>query len=142
LKLAPTCIGRCDVEMTEAAAEKRPMVSQAFCSALPVAYTSIAPSHWNAFASLVLEGAYEATLCAAVHNAQRGASNIVLLTSLLLTSLLLTSLGGGAFGNDESWIVAAMRRALEMMRKAGLEVKLVSYGAPSRALLQVAEEFG
>jgi len=49
----------------------------------------------------VLEGAYEATLCAAVHNAQRGRSNVV----------LLISLGGGAFGNNESWIVAAMRRA-------------------------------
>ena len=113
------------------------MVLQAFCSALPVAYTSIAPSRWKAFASLVLEGAYEATLCAAVHNAQRGASNIV-----LLTSLLLTSLGGGAFGNDESWIVAAVGRALVMMRETALEVKLVSYGAPSRALLQVAEELG
>jgi hypothetical protein len=127
------CIGlHRDVEVTEAAGEKRPVVSQAFCSALPVAYTSIAASHWKAFASRVLEAAYEATLCAAVHNAQRGASSIV----------LLTSLGGGAFGNDESWIVAAMRRALEMMRGTALEVKLVSYGAPSRALLQMAEELG
>jgi hypothetical protein len=73
-----------------------------------------------------------ATLCAAVHNAQRGASNIA----------LLTSLAGGAFGNDESWIVAAMRRVLRMMRGTELEVKLVSYGPPSRALLEVAEEFG
>jgi hypothetical protein len=101
--------------VTEAAGKKQPVVSQAFCSA-PVAYTSIAPSHWKAFASLVLEGAYEATLCAGVHNTQRGASNVV----------LLTSLGGGAFGNDESWIVAAMRRVLEMMRGTGLDVKLVS----------------
>ena len=102
------CIGlHRDVEVTEAAGEKRPMVSQAFCSALPVAYTSIAPSHWKAFASLVLEGAYEATLCAAVHNAQRGASSIV----------LLTSLGGGAFGNDESWILARMS-----LRSSGLRL--------------------
>jgi hypothetical protein len=127
------CIGlHRDVEVTEAAGEKRRVVSQAFCSALPVAYTSIAPSHWRAFASLVLEGAYEATLCAAVHNAQRGASNV----------LLLTSLGGGAFGNDESWIVAVMRRVLLVMRETELDVKLVSYGAPSRALLQVADELG
>jgi hypothetical protein len=103
-----------------------------FCSALPVAYTSVASSHWKVFASLVLEGAYEATLWAAVQNAQRGASNVV----------LLTSLGGGAFGNDESWIVAAMRRALEMMREIELDTKLVSYGTPSRALLQMAGEFG
>jgi hypothetical protein len=127
------CIGiHRDVEVTEAVGEQRPLVSQAFCSALPVAYTSVAPSHWKAFASLVLEGAYEATLWAAVQNAQRGASNVV----------LLTSLGGGAFGNDERWIVAAMRRALDMMRETELDTKLVSYSAPSRALLQMAEEFG
>jgi hypothetical protein len=127
------CIGiHRDVEVTEAVGEKRPLVSQVFCSALPVAYTSVAPSHWKAFASLVLEGAYEATLWAAVQNAQRDASNVV----------LLTSLGGGAFGNDKGWIIAAMRRALEMMREIELDTKLVSYGAPSRALLQMAEEFG
>ena len=103
-----------------------------FCSALPVAYTSVASSHWKAFASLVLEGAYEATLWTAVQNAQRGVSNVV----------LLTSLGGGAFDNDDSWIIAAMRLALEVMREIELDTKLVSYGAPSRALLQMAEEFG
>ena len=38
LKPAPTCIGlHRDVEVTEAAGERRPVVSQAFCSALPVA---------------------------------------------------------------------------------------------------------
>jgi hypothetical protein len=119
-----------DVEVTEAFGENRPVVSQAFCSALPVAYTSIVPSHWKAFACLVLEGAYEATMWAAVQNAQRGASNVV----------LLTSLGGGAFGNDETWIIGAMRRTLGMMRETALDTKLVSYGAPSRALLHVAEE--
>jgi hypothetical protein len=69
---------------------------------------------------------------AAVQNAQRGAFNVV----------LLTSLGGGAFGNNERWIVAALRRALEMMRDIDLDTKLVSYGAPSRALVQMAGEFG
>ena len=127
------CIGiHRDVEVTEAVGENRPLVSQAFCSALPVAYSSVAPSQWKSFASLVLEGAYEATLWAAVQNAQHGASNVV----------LLTSLGGGAFGNDESWIVGTMRRALGMMRETELDTKLVSYGAPSRRLLQIAEEFG
>ena len=80
--------------------EHRPLVSQAFCSALPVAYTRVPPSHWEAFASLVLQAAYEATMLAAVLNAQRGASNVV----------LLTQLGGGAFGNHDDWIHAAMRR--------------------------------
>jgi hypothetical protein len=77
------CIGvHRDVEVTDAAGEHRPLVSQAFCSALPVAYTRVPPPHWEPFASLVLQAAYEATMLAAVLNAQRGASNVVLLTQL------------------------------------------------------------
>jgi hypothetical protein len=120
-----------DVEVTDGAGEDRPTVSQAFCSALPVAYTRIAPSRWKAFASLVLQAAYEATMWAAVHNAQRGASKVV----------LLTSLGGGAFGNDASWIHDAMGRALRMMSSIAMDVRLVSYGAPAPALLQMARTF-
>ena len=77
------CIGvHRDVEVTDAAEENLPLVSQAFCSALPVAYSRVPSSHWGAFASLVLQAAYEATMLAAVLNAQRGASNVVLLTQL------------------------------------------------------------
>lgn len=121
-----------NVEVTEAAGNPRLMVSQAFCSALPVAYSRNVPApHWKAFACLVLEAAYEATLLASVLNARRGGSNIV----------LLTELGGGAFGNDIVWIHGAMRRALELMAGVDLDVKLVSFRAPSRALLQIAEDF-
>ena len=50
------CIGiHRDVEVTDAAGENHPLVSQAFCSALPVAYTRVPPPHWEAFASLILE---------------------------------------------------------------------------------------
>lgn len=67
-----------DVEVTEAAGAQRRLVSQAFCSALPVAYTRLpATSPWKPFASLVLEAAYEATMWSAVLNAQRGALHIV-----------------------------------------------------------------
>jgi hypothetical protein len=124
------CIGiHRDVEVTEGG--RRPLVSQAFCSALPVAYTQVQPVLWEAFASLVLEAAYEATMSAAVLNARRGASNVV----------LLTQLGGGAFGNHDNWIHAATRRSLEKMRKCDLDVKLVSYGTPSRAITHIAEHF-
>jgi len=34
-----------------------------------------------------------------------------------------------------------MRRALEMMSGFDLDVRLVSYGAPSQALLQIAQDF-
>ena len=120
-----------DVEVTEAEADRRPLVSQAFCSALPVAYTGVPPAQWKPFASLVLEAAYEATMLAAVLNGLRGASNVV----------LLTQLGGGAFGNEAEWINAAIRRALTMMLGFGLDVRLVSDGTPSRAILQIANEF-
>ena len=126
------CIGiHRDVEVTEATGPDRPRVSQAFCSALPVAYSSVAPAHWQAFAILVLEAAYEATMWGAVLNAQRGASNVV----------FLTLLGGGAFGNSSRWINTAMRRALKMMRPFALDVRLVSYGLPSREMVEIVEEF-
>jgi hypothetical protein len=52
------CIGiHRDVEVTEG--DHRPLVSQAFCSALPVAYTRVPPALWAPFASLVLEAAYD-----------------------------------------------------------------------------------
>src|SRR5262249_5773398 len=121
-----------DVEVTDAPAENRPLVSQAFCSALPVAYSSVPSSHWEPFASLVLQAAYEATLWAAVLNAQRGAPNIV----------LLTFLGGGAFGNDDRWIHGGIRCALKKMTGSNLDVKLVSYGTPSKAISKIAEDFG
>ena len=56
---------------------------------------------------------------------------------------------GLIFGMSQSqvctWIhtlTPVMRRALGMMRQTELDTKLVSYGAPSRRLLQIAEEFG
>jgi hypothetical protein len=120
-----------DVEVTDADGDLLPIVSQAFCSALPVAYSRVPRVHWQAFASLVLESAYEATLWAAAGNAQRGGTNVV----------LLTRLGGGAFGNDDDWIQTAMRRAIRNAALMDLDVKLVSYGPPSRAMLQLAGEF-
>lgn len=120
-----------DVEATEVEAPKRYQISQALCSALPIAYSDVPSPRWETFASLVLEAAYEATMWAAVLNSQRGASNVV----------FLTLLGGGAFGNLDSWIHAAIRRALELMRTFDLDVRLVSYGTPSREILAISEEF-
>ncbi len=120
-----------DVEVTEATAPVRPLVSQCFCSALPVAYTRISAAHWEPFALFVLEAAYEATVWAAVLNAKRGVSNVV----------FLTLLGGGAFGNQMGWICAALRRALELARPFSLDMRLVSYGYPSQELLALVEEF-
>ena len=121
-----------DTEVTEAPGENRPLVSQAFCSALPIAYAEVPSPHWRAFASLVLEAAYEAAMWSAVLNARRGASNVV----------LLTLLGGGAFGNDLVWILDAMRRGVELVSSSDLDVRIVSYGAPPPAVLGLAKDFG
>lgn len=96
-----------------------------------MAYTRVPPTHWAAFASLVLDAAYEATMWAAVLNARRGGSNRV----------LLTRLGGGVFGNDPGWIHAAMRRALNLVTGFDLDVRLVSHGGLAPALVRMAGEF-
>jgi hypothetical protein len=119
-----------DIEVTDAVGEPRPVVSQAFCSALPVAYSPVAPAHWEAFASLILEAAYEATMLAAVLNKQRGGSDVV----------LLTLLGGGAFGNADDWIHKAIQRALTTMSDFALNVRLVSYREPSDAVLKLMRD--
>jgi hypothetical protein len=91
----------------------------------------IPPAYWQPFASLVLDAAYEATLLAAVLNKQRGMSNVV----------LLTHLGGGAFGNEDAWIDAAIRRALTTMSRFELDVKIVSLWEPTRKTRQLVEDF-
>ena len=45
-------------------------VTQAFCSALPIAYADHHADRWEPFARLVLDAAYEATLAAAALNAR------------------------------------------------------------------------
>lgn len=119
-----------DVEVTDAP-EPAPVVSQAFCSALPVGYSEIPSPQWTAFAALVLDGAYEATLWAAALNARRARSNV----------LYLTRLGGGAFGNDPTSILGALRRSLEMFRDVALDIRIVSRHEPPVDLLQLAKEY-
>jgi hypothetical protein len=104
-----------NVEVTDAPGATQ-RVSQAFCSALPVNYTDVPQVKWQSFATLVLEGAYEATLWAAALNAAEGFS----------TKLFLTRVGGGAFGNHQTWIDAAMRRAFDKIRNLVLDVFIVS----------------
>jgi hypothetical protein len=93
-------------------------VSQAYCSAMPVAYTPHTKELWAPLAKLVLEAAYEATICAAILNGDRNRNN----------RLFLTRLGGGAFGNNPDWITNAISRSLELYSDSGLDVAIVSYG--------------
>ena len=93
------------------------LVTQAYCSALPIAYSGLPSRSWERFARLILEAAYEATFAAAAVNASKTGKK----------SLYLTLLGGGAFGNDQVWIVAAIRRVAELYSRFDLDVKIVSF---------------
>lgn len=93
------------------------LVTQVYGSALPVGYSPHTTSSWEAFARLVLDASYEAAFWAATLNFARTGNNKV----------YLTLLGGGVFGNKEDWILAAIRRALELFARVPLDVAIVSY---------------
>ena len=107
------------------------LVSQAYCSALPVAYSSHAGHLWAEFAQLVLEAAYEATICAGILNMAKTGNNRV----------FLTSLGSGAFGNRDEWIFSAMLRALRLFSDVDLDVSIVSHRASKPHVRQVVKIF-
>jgi hypothetical protein len=101
------------------------VVSQVYCSAMPVSYTEHSSQLWAPVAILILEAAYEATICASIENAARTGNN----------RLFLTLLGGGAFGNELEWILDSIHRAISLYADCGLDVAIVSYGR-SRPLVQ------
>jgi hypothetical protein len=113
--------------VTDVREGKRRLVTQAFCSALPVAYGHGRPEMWEAFARVVLEAAYEATLLAAVDHVP--------------TIVLLTRVGGGAFGNADEWIDDAIVRAIKIVERAGLDIRLVSRGDVHPSNRAIAEQF-
>ncbi|EMI57744.1 hypothetical protein [Rhodopirellula sallentina] len=104
-------------------------VSQAYCSALPVAYGEQPKPHWVDFARFILDAAYEATFCAAAINASRTGVNTV----------FLTLLGGGVFGNDDDWIVGAIERAYAKFHQHGLDIRIVSYGSSNPVVANLAK---
>lgn len=106
------------------------LVSQAYCSALPVAYSHHSSNLWAEFAQLILEASYEATICTAILNSVRNGNNKV----------LLTLLGGGAFGNETTWILKAIERALKLYKDAALDVSIVSYGSSKPYIKQLVDQ--
>lgn len=106
-------------------------VSQAFCSALACGYSTVALEAWAPLATLVLDAAYEATLLAAVVDAEEtGGSGRV----------WLTFLGGGAFGNRKEWIGAAVGRALARLGGVDLDVRVAHHRTLDRDLLRTIED--
>jgi len=95
------------------------LVTQVFCSALPISYSDVPSSNWCHFPRLILDATYEATFHVAVQNLDSTSSN----------KLYLTLVGGGVFGNKLDWILASIDRSLEMFSWANLDVYIVSYGS-------------
>lgn len=120
-----------NVQVTDLVGAERRLVSQAYCSALPVGYSRVPSEVWEPFARLVLEATYEATLLAAAEQAGAGGSNTV----------LLTRVGGGVFGNDVAWIDDAIERALGVVEDAGLDVRIVCQGAVSSDVRDIVDRF-
>ena len=111
--------------------DKKQIVSQIYCAALPVAYSYIESYYWENFARIILEATYEATLYTALLNLKNNKSNKV----------FLTLVGGGAFGNDLDWILESLFKALEKFRKTPLDVSIVSYGNSNHILKQEIDNF-
>ena len=108
------------------------LVTQAYCSAMPVAYSQQSVELWQPLATLILQAAYQATLAAAVINANKTGSNQV----------FLTLLGGGAFGNNIDWILDALKGALNLYKNANINVNIVSYGSSHVGVQRIMSQFG
>lgn len=106
-------------------------VSQAYCSALPVAYSSHPAYLWESFARLVLEASYEVTICSAIINWQNTGNKRV----------YLTLLGGGVFGNQPDWILDSIRRALRLYSDWNIDVMIVSYRSSNWQVQQLVDQF-
>jgi len=105
-------------------------VSQIYCSALPVAYCHTDSIYWEYFSRVVLEATYEATLYAALINYDKTES----------AKVYLTLVGGGAFGNEEHWILESLQQSIRKFQNTPLEVKVVSYGQSNKHLVNCIRE--
>ena len=107
-------------------------VSQAYCSALPVAYSHIESIYWERFARIILEATYEATLYAALIN----------LNSTNCNKVYLTLVGGGAFGNETDWILESLFVAIEKFKNTPLDIGIVSYGNSNQKVRELIKDIG
>ena len=117
-----------NVEVTDGSGKR---VSQAYCSALPVGYSTLPRRDWEPFARLVLEASYEAVTLAAVEQVGAGGSPTV----------LLTRIGGGVFRNGDDWIDSAIERAMDVVKDAGLEIVFVARGSVSPGVQGIVDRY-
>jgi len=112
-------------------AESRHTVSQAYCSALPVAYSHHSSELWSEFAQLILEASYEASFCAGILNYLKYGNS----------TLYLTFIGSGEFGNKIEWIINAILRSLNLYKHVGLDVAIVNYGHSNEYIQELIKKF-
>jgi hypothetical protein len=118
-----------DTEVTISPDRQR--VHQIYCSALPVGYSKIDQQSWEAFATLILDATYEATLHTALINKQQTGNNQV----------FLTLVGGGVFGNHPSWLVHAILKNLMLFKEEELAVTFISYGQSSPVVQEILKRY-
>lgn len=106
-------------------------VSQAFCSALSCGYASGSLAQWRPIATLVLDAAYEATLLAAILEAEAGRGS---------GRVWLTLLGGGVFGNSKAWIAYAIRRALTLVADRALDIRIAHHRVVDEEMRELVDE--
>merc|ERR1712195_245958 len=119
---ADIAVTRKDEQGHQGRIEESMVVSHVLGSACAVAYNpGTRADEWEPLARLVLEASYEACVLAALENRDRhdGMAGS--------KKLFLTLLGGDAFGNPQSWILDAIRRALRKFEHEDLDVFLVCY---------------
>ena len=95
------------------------LVTQVYCSALPIGYSQTEWIYWEALGRLILEATYEATFYVALKNMRNTGSN----------KLFLTLVGGGVFCNPIDWILGAIEKSVNKFRSIPLDVRIVSYGS-------------
>ena len=119
-----------DAEVTSA--DHGGLVSQAYCSALPLGYSAVSKQAWEPLARLVLEATYRATFAAGVMNAARTGNNKV----------YLTLVGGGVFANPIDWIVEAITKAANAYADHDLDCQIVSYGQSDPSIAAFVARWG
>jgi hypothetical protein len=109
--------------------KNRNLITQVYCSALPISYSDIEAELWTDFAKMILEASYEATFYVALKNYEKTKNNKV----------YLTLIGGGAFGNKYDWIFDAIAKSIKKFSKTPLDIKIVSYGASNRSITEFVD---
>jgi len=123
-----------DTEVT--ITDEKKLVTQAYCSALPLAYSKFSRGEnkdsWQSVAQLVLDASYEATFLTGLINYAASGNN----------TIYLTLIGGGVFGNDPSWITTAIERSAQKFYNTPLEVNIVSYQTSNPDVADLTNRLG